>query len=126
MVGVGIVVKRIYDEPESGDGYRILVDRLWPRGVSKERAALDLWMKGIAPSPELRKWFGHEPTRFNEFAEQYRAELDANDEAVTALHDLAAAHATVTLLYAAKDPLVNHAVVLRDYMNDIIGAVETR
>ncbi|WP_420829125.1 DUF488 domain-containing protein [Bifidobacterium miconisargentati] len=123
---MGIVVKRIYDEPESGDGYRILVDRLWPRGVSKERATLDLWMKGIAPSPELRKWFGHEPTHFNEFAEQYRAELDANDGAVTALRDLATAHATVTLLYAAKDPLVNHAVVLRDYMNDIIGAVETR
>ncbi|KAB8288642.1 MarR family transcriptional regulator [Bifidobacterium ramosum] len=67
--GVNIMVKRIYDEPESGDGYRVPVDRLWSRGMSKERAALDLWMKDIAPSPGLRKWFGHDPVRFDEFAE---------------------------------------------------------
>nr|WP_240544176.1 DUF488 domain-containing protein [Bifidobacterium sp. SO4] len=113
------MVKRIYDEPEPDDGCRILVDRLWPRGMSRERAALDLWMKEIAPSPTLRKWFGHDPDRFAEFAERYRAELDANAEAVGALRDIITAHGNVTLLYAAKDPLINHAVVLRDYLNDI-------
>ncbi|MBT1169636.1 DUF488 family protein [Bifidobacterium sp. SO4] len=116
---MSIMVKRIYDEPEPDDGCRILVDRLWPRGMSRERAALDLWMKEIAPSPTLRKWFGHDPDRFAEFAERYRAELDANAEAVGALRDIITAHGNVTLLYAAKDPLINHAVVLRDYLNDI-------
>ncbi|TPF93039.1 hypothetical protein BG22_08190 [Bifidobacterium sp. UTBIF-78] len=118
MENIGI--KRIYDEPSPQDGYRILVDRLWPRGVSKERAALDLWMKAIAPSPELRRWFGHDPERFDEFAEQYRRELDANTEAVDELERVCLEHDAVTLLYAAKDPIVNHAAVLREYLeNDL-------
>ncbi|OZG58159.1 MarR family transcriptional regulator [Bifidobacterium myosotis] len=117
---VNVSIKRIYDEPSPQDGYRILVDRLWPRGVSKERAALDLWMKAIAPSPELRRWFGHDPERFDEFAEQYRQELDANTEAVDELKRVCSEHDAVTLLYAAKDPIVNHAAVLREYLeNDL-------
>lgn len=117
---VNVSIKRIYDEPSPQDGYRILVDRLWPRGVSKERAALDLWMKAIAPSPELRRWFGHDPERFDEFAEQYRRELDANTEAVDELKRVCSEHDAVTLLYAAKDPIVNHAAVLREYLeNDL-------
>ena len=115
-----ISIKRIYDEPSPQDGYRILVDRLWPRGVSKERAALDLWMKAIAPSPELRRWFGHDPERFDEFAEQYRRELDVNTEAVDELERVCSEHDAVTLLYAAKDPIINHAAVLQDYLeNDL-------
>lgn len=121
MVGVSIMMKRISDEPEPDDGCRILVDRLWPRGMSRERAALDLWMKEIAPSPGLRKWFGHDPARFAEFSERYRAELDANAEVVDALRNIITTHETVTLLYAAKDPLVNHAVVLRDYTAAIMN-----
>lgn len=126
MAGVGIMVKRIYDEPEPDDGCRILVDRLWPRGMSRERAALDLWLKDIAPSPGLRKWFGHDPARFAKFSERYRAELDANVETVASLRDVVMTHETVTLLYAAKNPLVNHAVVLRGYMADGTGIIKSR
>ncbi|KAA8822572.1 DUF488 domain-containing protein [Bifidobacterium vespertilionis] len=114
---MGISIKRIYDEPDARDGFRILVDRLWPRGMRKERAGLDLWMRDIAPSSQLRKWFGHVPERFAEFSQRYRGELDANTEAVDELRDLVLARGTVTLLYAAKDPVTNHAAVLRDYMN---------
>lgn len=114
---MGISIKRIYDEPDARDGFRILVDRLWPRGMRKERAGLDLWLRDVAPSSQLRKWFGHVPERFAEFSQRYRGELDANTEAVDELRDLVLARGTVTLLYAAKDPVVNHAMVLRDYMN---------
>lgn len=109
-------VKRIYDEPAASDGYRVLVDRLWPRGVSQEQAALDLWCKEIAPSPELRTWFNHDPARFSEFTARYQAELDANP-AVAELRKLAAEHGHITLLYAAHDPTVNHAVVLQNYLS---------
>jgi len=108
-------LKRIYDPPTPDDGYRILVDRLWPRGVRKDAAALDLWLKDIAPSPELRTWFAHDPAKFADFTHRYQAELDHNP-AVAQLRDLIRAHSTVTLLYAAKDPAINHAVVLRDYL----------
>lgn len=117
---VGIDIKRVYDDPDGRDGFRILVDRLWPRGMSRERAALDLWMRDIAPSPELRTWFGHDPERFAEFGHRYREELDANAETVVRLRDLMLARGTVTLLYAAKDRVVNHAAILRDYMIDVI------
>jgi uncharacterized protein YeaO (DUF488 family) len=110
-------IKRAYVQAEQSDGYRILVDRLWPRGLSKERASLDDWMKAIAPTPELRTWWNHDPQRLDEFAHRYRAELDGN-HAVEELADIIARHPTVTLIYAAKDPQVNHAVVLRDYMNE--------
>ena len=110
-----VSIKRVYDDPAPDDGYRMLVDRLWPRGVTKQRAELDEWAKDVAPSPELREWFGHDPARFDEFGRRYRAELDANP-AVAAVRQRAAAGPRLTLLYAAKDPLVNHAVVLRDYL----------
>lgn len=108
-------IKRIYDKPDAGDGYRILVDRLWPRGVSKERAAVDTWLKEVAPSPELRTWFDHDPDKFREFSERYTAEL-AHNAAVKEIAALIKQHRVTTLLYGAKDPAVNHAVVLRDFL----------
>lgn len=108
-------IKRIYDEPAADDGMRILIDRLWPRGVSKERAALDLWLKEIAPTPELRTWFDHKADRFDEFSARYTAEL-ATNPAVQTIKELMAKHPTVTLLYAAKDPNINHAVVLKHFL----------
>lgn len=110
-------IARIYDQPTSHDGYRILVDRLWPRGISRDRADIDLWLKNIAPSPALRTWWGHDPTRLAEFTARYREELDGNP-AVDELRNLLREHAAVTLLYAAHDVTINHAVVLRDYLLD--------
>lgn len=114
---MSLQIKRIYDEPSAADGYRILVDRLWPRGVSKERARLDEWLKDIAPSPELRTWFGHKPERFEEFKARYEAELD-NNPAVGRLNALIRSHEAVTLVYAAHDPTVNHARVLLAYLKN--------
>lgn len=110
-----IRVKRVYDPVEPGDGTRILVDRLWPRGVSKQAAHMDLWLKDVAPSPALRKWFGHDPARFDEFARRYRAELAADESGVEQLLNLMDS-ATVTLLYAAHDETHNHAKVLAEYL----------
>jgi uncharacterized protein YeaO (DUF488 family) len=110
---VAFRIKRIYDEPEPGDGFRVLVDRLWPRGVSKERARLDLWLKDVAPSTELRTWYHAHSGSFDEFAERYRAEVRTNP-AVDELRGLAATHDTVTLLYGVRDPEHNHARVLAD------------
>lgn len=110
-----IKVKRIYEEPTGADGTRVLVDRLWPRGVSKEKAQLDAWLKDIAPSTELRTWFGHKPERFKEFSQKYIDEL-SRSPALPEIKQLLAGHKTVTLLYAAKDPAVNHAVVLHDFL----------
>lgn len=110
-----IEIARLYDEPNPAQGYRVLVDRLWPRGVSKAHLPLDEWAKDLAPSPELRTWFGHRPERFEEFTDRYRAELGANP-AVGAFLLRVRAEPTVTLLYAAKDPHINHAVVLRDFL----------
>lgn len=106
-------LKRIYEPPDDGDGRRILVDRLWPRGVTKADAAVDQWLKDVAPSPELRKWFGHDPAHWDEFRRRYRAELSANSEAVDQLRRL---HGKVTLLYAAHDEQHNHALVLLDFL----------
>jgi uncharacterized protein YeaO (DUF488 family) len=108
-------LKRIYDEPTDDDGCRVLVDRLWPRGVSKERAALELWLKEIAPSPPLRREFAHMQERFTDFREQYEAELEQNP-AVGQLLDLAAREGKVTLLYGSRDPEVNHARVLLEFL----------
>ena len=113
---MNIAIARIYDLPNSANGFRILVDRLWPRGISKERAGLDLWAKDIAPSPELREWFGHEPERFAEFSARYADELDHNLAMPDFLKTLQA-HPSVILLYAAKNPDINHAVVLRNYLS---------
>ncbi|HET7752391.1 MAG TPA: DUF488 domain-containing protein [Anaeromyxobacteraceae bacterium] len=110
-----VEIKRAYEEPARSDGYRVLVDRLWPRGVKKEALRLDVWAKDLAPSPELRQWFGHVPERFREFARRYLAELRA-EPARALLADLArrAATGTVTLVYGARDEEHNGAVVLRD------------
>ena len=116
-----LTVKRIYEPPSGTDGLRILVDRLWPRGVSKEDAALDLWLKEVAPTPELRTWFGHEPARFEEFSARYRAELEMNPALDRLLRAAKEAEA-VTLLYAARDPSCNHAVVLRDFVREALAA----
>ena len=111
-----MVIKRIYDEPSTKDGYRVLVDRLWPRGVSKERAQVDTWLKEVAPSPELRTWFAHDPERFKEFSIRYEKELRTNP-AVKQLRDSLKEHTNVTLLYGARDPKVNHATVLMKYLS---------
>lgn len=103
-----LAIKRAYDRPAPEDGTRILVDRLWPRGLAKAKAALDGWDKDVAPSPALRKWFGHKPERFQEFARRYRAELRHNP----AVAELKALKGKVTLVYGARDPAINHAVVL--------------
>ncbi|MDQ7993575.1 MAG: DUF488 family protein [Propionicimonas sp.] len=110
-------VKRIYDPPDAADGYRVLVDRLWPRGMTSERAAADRWLAAVAPSHDLRRRWHHDPDRLEEFAAAYRAELDANP-AVQELQGLRREHAVVTLLYAARDRLHNHALVLQDYLLD--------
>ena len=109
-------LKRIYDEKSLSDGQRILVDRLWPRGMSKAAAGVDRWMKEIAPSAELRNWFGHKPERWEDFRNRYRAELRQNP----ALEELRAMgeRGMVTLLYAAKDQTHNHALVLEDVLKD--------
>lgn len=109
-----IRIQRAYAPRGDGEGYRVLVDRLWPRGVSKERLAPDAWIRVLSPSDELRKWFGHDPSRWSEFQKRYRHEL-ANDEARAVLRELTqrAKEGPVTLLYAAKDESHNNAVVLR-------------
>jgi len=112
---VTVRIKRIYDEADGADGCRVLVDRLWPRGVSKEEARIDLWLKDIAPSSGLRSEFGHVPERFDAFTQAYRAELDRSADVEQAV-ELAREHGTLTLLYSAKDQEHNQAVVLRDYL----------
>lgn len=111
-----IRIKRVYETADEDDGFRVLVDRLWPRGESKEKAHVDLWLKEVAPSTELRQWFHHEERLFDEFAERYRAELDANGEVVGELRDVVGQHPVVTLVYGARDEEHNQAVVLRDYL----------
>ncbi len=117
---MNIEIKRIYDLAEAHDGKRILVDRLWPRGISKEKAKLDDWLKDIAPSQQLRVWFGHKPDRFNEFVERYRLELDTDPEKQSAVLQLIeiTKKNNVTLLYGAKDTSINQAVVLKDYLQE--------
>lgn len=114
---MGISIKRIYEPPARGDGARVLVDRLWPRGVSKEKAKLDLWLKDIAPSAELRKWFAHDPEKWAEFRKRYKAELKENPEAVAALKAFAKKNKHVTLLYGARDETHNEAVVLLELLS---------
>lgn len=109
-------LKRIYEEPADDDGFRILVDRLWPRGVSKEKAHLDLWLKEIAPSTELRKWFDHDPAKWSEFKSRYKAELSKNTENLAVLEKILKGHKTVTLLFAAKDEEHNEAVIIQDFL----------
>ena len=110
-----VKVKRAYDSPSTKDGTRILVDRLWPRGISKEKAALDHWVKDTAPSTELRQWFAHDPERWEEFRRRYAAELRQHSDHVTELRSLAR-HGQITLVHAAHDEAHNDAVVLRDVL----------
>lgn len=115
-----LLIKRIYDEPEVADGFRALVDRLWPRGMSKEHARLDAWWKELAPSDALRVEWHHDPERFDEFATRYRAELDGRAFVAEALDGIRA-HERVTLLYSAHDTEHNQAVVLCDYLSERLG-----
>ena len=108
-------IKRAYAPAEESDGYRILVDRLWPRGISKEKAQIDLWLKSVAPSNELRKWFGHDPEKFPEFEQRYRAEL-AGSGALDELRAVLWEHPDATLLFAAHDEEHNNAVVLKELL----------
>ena len=107
-------IKRVYESASASDGKRILIDRLWPRGLKKADAVLDDWMKDVAPSVPLRRWFGHDPDRFAEFSRKYTAEL-AKNHALPKLRELGKGK-LVTLLYAARDPAVNHAVVLQSVL----------
>ncbi len=120
---MSIRIKRVYDDPAATDGSRVLVDRLWPRGVSRERAELDEWLKDVAPSPALRTWWNHDPDRIDEFADRYRTELAHDPLAVAAvayLRSLVATNAQTarptTLVYGARDPIVNHARILGEYL----------
>ncbi|MER8500172.1 DUF488 domain-containing protein [Mesorhizobium sp. M0204] len=110
-----LAVKRIYEPPSPDDGQRVLVDRIWPRGIAKQDAALTLWLKDIAPSNALRKWFGHEPARWAEFQRRYSDELDRHGEAVAELRALLR-EGKVTLLYGAHDEAHNNAVALASYL----------
>jgi len=111
---MNIKLKRVYEKPDEKDGFRILVDRLWPRGLTKEKAAVDLWLKNIAPTTELRKWFNHDPEKWKEFQKKYFKELKENKEDVSVLKDHLKKE-TVTLLYGAKDEVHNEALVLKNY-----------
>ena len=109
---VDVALKRIYDEPAATDGACLLVDRLWPRGMNRERATLDGWLKELAPSTALRQWYGHDPARWEEFRRRYRTELRPRRPTIESLRRLATGK-RVTLLYASRDPLHTHALVLK-------------
>jgi uncharacterized protein YeaO (DUF488 family) len=111
-----IKLKRVYESPSPKDGLRVLVERLWPRGLTKERAAVDLWLKDVAPSAELRKWFGHDPARWEQFQERYRQELREKKDAVQLLRQKGK-EGTVTLVYAARDEDHNGALALKRFLH---------
>lgn len=114
-------IKRIYDGYAAGDGYRVLIDRLWPRGVSRAAAHLDLWAKSIAPSALIRKRFGHQDDRWEQFKKDYLEELSANEAGINDFIAAVRDKPKVTLLYGAKNPVHNHAVILKDYLNKRTG-----
>ena len=111
-----ITTKRVYEKPSKQDGFRVLVDRLWPRGLTKEKAHVDLWMKEIAPSDELRKWFHHEERNWSEFVKRYKAELAKKKELLSELKKVESDQGTVTLLFGSKDEKQNQAVVLAELL----------
>ena len=113
-----VSIKRIYEDYQSSDGFRILVDRLWPRGIKKENAHIDLWLKDISPSTELRKWFNHEPEKWDEFTKKYLIEISSNSVASQELLSAIEQHSKVTLLYGAKDEEHNQAVVLKKWLDN--------
>jgi uncharacterized protein YeaO (DUF488 family) len=112
---MSIHLKRAYNAPATSDGYRVLVDRLWPRGISKEGIKIDLWLKEIAPSDDLRKWFGHDPEKWNEFKKRYFKELDDRPDVVKQLADKVN-QGPVTLVFAAKDEEFNNAVAIKEFL----------
>lgn len=114
---IRLKLKRIYERPEAADGARFLVERLWPRGVSKERAELREWLKEAAPSDELRRWYGHDPAKWSEFRRRYFAELEGNPDALHSIIE-AARTGTVTLVFAAKDPQLSNARALKEYLEE--------
>lgn len=114
-----IVLKRIYEPYSEDDGFRILVDRLWPRGVSKEKAALDLWLKDIGPSTELRQWFAHDPEKWLEFKAKYKVELKNKKAYLQEITTAAQQHKVVTLLYGAKDEAHNEALVIAEVLKSM-------
>ena len=111
-------IKRIYETPGEDDGYRILIDRLWPRGFTKERAKVDLWLKEIAPSTELRKWYHHTPERWNEFKSRYQTELTDKRDLILQIEHLEKVHGNITLLFAAKEMEQSQAAVLLNLLNE--------
>jgi uncharacterized protein YeaO (DUF488 family) len=112
-----IKIKRVFEKPSSADGYRVLVDRLWPRGISKKDAAIDLWLREIAPGNDLRKSFGHDPEKWLDFQRKYKKELDQNESVIQEIKEILRREAVVTLVYAAKDELHNQAIVIRKYLS---------
>lgn len=110
-------VKRVYENAEAGDGRRFLVERLWPRGMKKEALKMEAWIKGVAPSDDLRRWFGHDPLKWTEFQQRYRAELESNPDAWEPILE-AARHGEVTLLYSAHDTEHNNAIVLKSFLEE--------
>lgn len=110
-------IKRVYEEAKAGDGARFLVDRLWPRGMKKEKLNMKAWMKDVAPSPNLRQWFGHDPRKWKEFQHRYQAELEANPDAWKPILE-AAKRGNVTLLYSARDTEHNSALVLKSFLEE--------
>ncbi len=116
-MSAGIGIKRVYEPPADGDGYRVLIDRVWPRGVAKEHARLDEWARDLAPSTELRRWFGHVPERFDEFRRRYRRELAGSAEHVEELRRRARG-GRVTIVYGARDERHNNAVVLAELLGE--------
>lgn len=115
-----IKIKRAYNKPEKVDGFRILVDRLWPRGLSKEKAEVDLWLKDIAPSDKLRKWFSHDPKKWDDFKGKYKNELRETTELINKVKAMEKEKKIVTLLYSAKDEKHNNAVVLREILQNVL------
>lgn len=111
-----VTIKRIYEEPSINDGCRVLVDRLWPRGISREKARVDIWLKSIAPSDALRKWFSHDPLKWPEFKKRYFAEINDNPQRLDEIYQTSSNR--ITLLYSAKDEHHNNAAALKEYLTE--------
>ncbi len=114
-----ITIRRVYDPEEANEKYRVLVDRLWPRGISKDRADWDEWIKEVSPSNELRKWYNHDPAKWEKFKESFRQELVGKKAELERLKQLEKKHGTITLLYASKEEKLNNAVALREFLGKL-------
>ena len=123
---MNIKIKRVYMKPEKGDGKRVLVDRLWPRGLTRDKAGVDIWLKDIAPSDELRQWYGHEPARWGEFECRYFGELDGKTVPLGVLLEELRGDKPVTLLYSARDEEHNNAVALKEYVETKIKVLRKK